>query len=544
MKKKLLILVIIPLLLSVGVAVFISALKIKKNGEQALEEKSLAILRRMEAVRTYVANEGLMEGLIKEMVEKHPDGNLTDEEMDKVKNQVPIIASWKIGMKDSDKDNYEFRIATLQDVARNKKNIATAKELEFINEFLETKKELITYKSKEENKLWVMKPVYIRETENCLACHGTPENSPYGNGKDILGYDMESMKDGEFRGLFIIKSDLKPVQESANEAIASIGLWGLILVVLSSTVAFIYVNYFTNTFREVTQVITSIAEGDLTKEVTIEASDELKLIKDGINNMLKKLREVILQVNGVSYQIANASTEMNLTSQQISDRANEQASSAEEVSASMEQMVASIQQNVSNSKETEKIAVATTESLHKSSESVNKTIISMETIAEKISIIDEISQQTNLLALNAAVEAARAGEHGKGFAVVAGEVRKLAEHSQQAAAEIDKMSRSSVEIAQKSGKMLVDILPEIKKNARMMREITSTSIEQNTGAEQVNAAIQQLNQIVQLNAAVAEEMADGSEELSAQAQMLKQTISYFNLEDKHIYSKKKSAKEK
>ncbi len=534
MKKKLLVLIIVPLLLSTGIAILVSALKIKEEGEKALEEKSLAILRRMEVVRTYVANQGLMESIIKEMVEKHPDGNLTEDEIDKITNQVPIIASWRVGMKDSDKDNYEFRIATPKNVARNKRNIATPKELEFINEFLETKKELITYKSKEENKLWVMKPVYIRESENCLACHGIPENSPYGNGKDVLGYDMESMKDGEFRGLFIIKSDLEPVQKSTSEAIFGISFWGLLVVVLSSILAFVYVNRFTNTLKKITEVLTSITNGDLTNEITIQASDELKIIKDNINSMLKKFREVILQVNGASKQIAEASVEMNFTSQHISERANDQASSTEEVSASMEQIVASIQQNANNSKETEKIAVETTESLRKSSESVNRTIVSMENIAEKISIIDEISQQTNLLALNAAVEAARAGEHGKGFAVVAGEIRKLAERSQQAATEIDKISYSSVEIAQKSGKMLVDILPKIQKNASMVREITASSIEQNAGAEQVNSAIQRLNQIVQQNAKVAEEMAARAEKLSTQAEVLKETILYFKLEEKDV----------
>ncbi len=544
MKRKLLILVIVPLLLSIGVAFLVSALKIKKEGEQALEEKSLAILRRMEAVRTYVANQGLLEGIIEEIVEEHPAGNLTDKEVDKIKNQVPIIASWRIGKKDSDKDNYEFRIATPKNVARSKKNIATAKELEFINEFLETKKELITYKSKEENKLWVMKPVYIRESENCLVCHGAPENSPYGNGKDALGYKMEDMKDGDFRGLFIIKSDLGPVQKSANEAIFDIGVWGLILVILSSIASFFYVNHFTNTLKKITQVITLVASGDLTQEIRVNASDELKIIKNSINNMLNKLKEVITQVDGATHQITNASVEMNAASQQVSERANEQASSVEEVSTSMEQMVASIQQNTGNSQETEKRTMAATESLLKSSKSVNRTVASMESINEKISIIGEISQQTNLLALNAAVEAARAGEYGKGFAVVAGEIRKLAERSQQAASEIDEVSNSSVEIAQESGKMLDEVLPQIQKNASMVREIAAASIEQNTGVGQVNIAIQRLDQIVKQNATVAEEMAASSEELNAQAEMLKETISYFKLEKKHISVKKKSAKEK
>jgi len=133
------------------------------------------------------------------------------------------------------------------------------------------------------------------------------------------------------------------------------------------------------------------------------------------------------------------------------------------------------------------------------------------------------------LALNAAVEAARAGDHGRGFAVVAAEVRKLAERSQQAAAEIDAVSKSSVEIAQKSGKMLNEIVPDIRKTADLIQEITSASVEMNSGSDQVNTALQQLNQVVQKNAANAEEVAATSEELNSQSINMKELVSYFNI---------------
>jgi len=158
---------------------------------------------------------------------------------------------------------------------------------------------------------------------------------------------------------------------------------------------------------------------------------------------------------------------------------------------------------------------------------VTETVSAMKEIATKISIIEEIARQTNLLALNAAIEAARAGEHGKGFAVVATEVRKLAERSQISAGEINKLSASSVEVAEKAGETLLRIIPDIQRTAELVSEINAASNEQNTGAEQINKAIQQLDKVIQQNASVTEETASTSEELSSQAEQLQDTMSFF-----------------
>ena len=322
---------------------------------------------------------------------------------------------------------------------------------------------------------------------------------------------------------------LEETQQTSN---FTVGLVAILSLIVSGFLAFIIANSIANPIKYLSERIATLANGDLTQDITLSKNkDEIGDSLVNLDLMSKNLTTSIVNVITASNQIADASQELSGSSQQMSEGASEQASNVEEISASMEEMAANIQQNTDNAKETEKTAIESAENVQKSNESVNKTVTSMETIADKISIIGEISQQTNLLALNAAVEAARAGEHGKGFAVVAGEIRKLAERSQAAATEIDTVSKSSVGIAQESGKMLAEVVPVIQNNSNLMREITAASIEQNSGANQINEAIQQLNQVVQRNAAVSEEMAASSEELNAQAELLKETVSIFKVKD-------------
>jgi methyl-accepting chemotaxis protein len=287
-------------------------------------------------------------------------------------------------------------------------------------------------------------------------------------------------------------------------------------------------NVLIDATNSITENAKEVANGNLM--VVLKKRSEEDALMEALQNMVTKLKDVVREVQSAADNVAGGSQELSASAQQMSQGATEQAASAEEVSSSMEEMTSSIRQNADNSIQTEKIAIKSAADAKTGGKAVSETVAAMKEIATKINIIEEIARQTNLLALNAAIEAARAGEHGKGFAVVAAEVRKLAERSQKAAGEIGSLSTSSVEIAEKAGDLLEKMLPDIQKTAELVQEISASSKEQDTGAEQISKAIQQLDSVIQQNASASEEMASTSEELSSQAEQLKDTISFFTID--------------
>ncbi|MCF3638632.1 methyl-accepting chemotaxis protein [Rhizobium sp. TRM95111] len=277
-------------------------------------------------------------------------------------------------------------------------------------------------------------------------------------------------------------------------------------------------------------VVQNVSDGDLTRFAEVTTKDEVGDLLGHVNTMIERLRGVVADALSASDNVSSGSQELSSSSEQLSQGATEQASSAEEASASMEEMASNIKQNADNAAQTEKIARQSAKDAEASGQAVGRAVGAMRTIAEKISIVQEIARQTDLLALNAAVEAARAGEHGKGFAVVASEVRKLAERSQAAAAEISALSGETVSVATEAGEMLNRLVPDIRKTAELVSEISAACREQDIGASQINEAIQQLDKVTQQNAGSSEQMSATSEELAAQAEELQASIAFFRVD--------------
>jgi methyl-accepting chemotaxis protein len=281
--------------------------------------------------------------------------------------------------------------------------------------------------------------------------------------------------------------------------------------------------------NEITAAAEEVANGNLTVELH-ERSPQDKLMQ-ALAAMVSGLTRTVSDIRGIASEVASASQSISTASVQVSKGASAQAAAAEEASSSMEEMVSNIKQNADNAQTTDKIANKSAKDAQESGKSVLEAVSAMKEIANKISIIEEIARQTNLLALNAAIEAARAGEHGKGFAVVAAEVRKLAERSQKAAAEINQLSSTTLRVSEKSGEMLDKLVPDIQRTAELVQEISAASKEQDTGAEQINKALQQMEKVIQQNASASEEMASTTEELTGQSDQLVSALGFFHTGD-------------
>ncbi len=281
--------------------------------------------------------------------------------------------------------------------------------------------------------------------------------------------------------------------------------------------------------RKVVEGTSELAAGNLAVELRADGTDEMGRLLGEVGGMAAKLRAAFGEVRDAAQAVSAGSRQLAASADDLSHGASRQAASAEEASASIEEMHATIRQSADNAAETQKIARDSAEVARDAGATVTRAVGVMKDIAEKISIVEEIAYQTNLLALNAAIEAARAGEKGRGFAVVASEVRKLAERSQAAAVQIGKLSQASTEVAEQAGERIGRLVPEIERTATLVEQIAGAAREQQSGVEQIDAAIRALNQVVQQNASTAEETSATAGELARYAAALETAVAFFRV---------------
>jgi methyl-accepting chemotaxis protein len=300
--------------------------------------------------------------------------------------------------------------------------------------------------------------------------------------------------------------------------------------------------------HQVQEVVAAAKENDLSRRIPLagKSGDTAKLC-EGVNGLLDTMVSVVADIKSAAEEVSNAAAEISTSTTDLSQRTEEQAAGLEETSASMEEISATVKKNAENAQQANQFASGTREVADRGGEVVAQAVSAMSRIAESsgkisdiISVIDEIARQTNLLALNAAVEAARAGEAGRGFAVVASEVRSLAQRSSQAAKDIKDLITSSssqvqegVELVNKTGGSLTEIVESIKKVVEIVAEIASASAEQSTGIDQVNTALTQMDEVTQQNSALVEENAATAKTLEQQSGAMNERVGAFKLTDGH-----------
>lgn len=312
------------------------------------------------------------------------------------------------------------------------------------------------------------------------------------------------------------------------------GIYAIISPVSNIVLGFMVYSYInkmlTRPLIKTTMQLETVSQGNLSIDIAkINNKNELGLLNKSMLHLRDALTKVTSHIKTHSNGLLIMGNEINLSSEEFAQHTAEHAKSIEQVSSTMEEIAANSASNVENARQTEKESQKALESIYEVLDKSKEAVAANRKIFEKINVINEISFQTNLLALNASIEAARAGEQGKGFSVVATEVGKLSEGTNKAAEEIVAIVRSGMQVAETSGKLVEEVVPEIEKTLELVQKIMNSSVEQNSGIEQVNNAMQKMNRVLQKDASFSESLASNAEKLVLQAEELQQMISYFKI---------------
>ena len=361
---------------------------------------------------------------------------------------------------------------------------------------------------------------------------------PYQGKADILGqpfytaYDPIKDASGKTIGVLFVGVAQDQFLAGLNGLLVTLAMTNAAILLGVGLLAYIAIGPMLRPLRLLREDVLHMAAGDLARGVRLsKGRDEIADLQRAMGEMTAKLSETVSGVRASSSLVAAGSARSAETAEKLSSGSSEQAAASEQASAAIEEMTANVRQNAENASTTEKIAAQAAEHAGTTGEAVAQSTQAMREIAEKIALVQEIARQTDLLALNAAIEAARAGQHGKGFAVVASEVRKLAERSQATATEIGTLSTRTLVVAEDAGQRLERLVPDIRRTAELVSEISAACREQSIGIEQINQAISQLDQVTQANAGAASDMTATADHLASEAGRLEERAGFFRLSE-------------
>jgi methyl-accepting chemotaxis protein len=500
---------------------------------------------------------------------------------------IPIVAAWQAIGRAADMQGYQFRVPKVQ--PRNPENEPSVMEMKILEQLRNSREQDYFEIDNKNHKLVYARPIVL--SKDCLLCHGDQATSTSGNGKDMLGFQMEGWKAGEMHGAFILTSGLDRVERVVSHGFWNTFWWvGGIFVLSGAMIYWFLTSMVVTPLKNTIQVVQAVSEGDLAVDSVIvktkdeiadlagsidrmksslsdnarvaekiaggDLSVEIKLLsdKDTMGRAFKKMTEdlnmVLSTIVNSSAIVAENSAQASSFSASVSDAVTSQAASIEEISASVTEISAQVETNSENAREANRVTAQASNAAAKGNDLMKSMTLAMDDISKSsqeiskiIKVIDEIAFQTNLLALNAAVEAARAGVHGKGFAVVAEEVRNLAARSAKAAKETSELIERSVakvengvSFASETNGALAEILNLTNNASGLVEEISTASSEQSSGLAQIREALSQIDKAIQKNSASAEQTAAAMAEISIKARELQSAVSRFRLNSAIEYS--------
>ena len=406
---------------------------------------------------------------------------------------IPVVAAWEAISAAAEEEGFHFRV--VREAPRNPENAPTPYEAEILQELTHADDEFFKV-DREAGLITYAKPIVM--SADCLTCHGDPANSPRGDGRDIVGFPMEGWKAGDIRGAFFLSSSVDEVDRVVRAGLVTTIMWALPFAGLVGLATV----FFTR------------------------------------RSVVNPLRRAVDLITHSADESERTSREISASAQSLASGASEQAASLEQTGASLEELAGATRQNAENAERAQSLSTEASETAELGGQGMEEMQQAMGGIQEAsdgvskiLSTIDQIAFQTNLLALNAAVEAARAGEAGAGFAVVADEVRALAGRSAEAARETAHLVENAKESSARGGEVCEQVAKHLaliveRSNAvrELIGEVSAACREQNTGLEQVNKAVSEMDKVTQQNAAQSEESAGSVEELNAQVSQLRNTI--------------------